>query len=86
MIGPQDLRLRATELAIDADLATGRHDDVVGELQRLVDEHPLRERFHAQRMLALYRSGGQAGALEAYQRARQILVSEIGVEPRAELR
>ena len=66
----EELRLRATELAIDADLAAGRHAEVIGELDALVAEHPLRERLHAQRMLALYRSGRQAEALEAYRDAR----------------
>jgi ABC-type transport system substrate-binding protein/DNA-binding SARP family transcriptional activator/DNA-binding beta-propeller fold protein YncE len=82
----EELRLRATELAIDADLEVGRHAEVIGELDALVGEHPLRERLHAQRMLALYRSGRQAEALEAYRAARTALVEQIGVEPGAELR
>jgi YVTN family beta-propeller protein len=81
-----DLRLRASETAIDADLEAGRHADVIGELERLVAEQPLREHFHAQRMLALYRSGRQSDALAAYRDARTGLVEEIGVEPGAELR
>jgi ABC-type transport system substrate-binding protein/DNA-binding SARP family transcriptional activator len=81
-----ELRLRAAESAIDADLAAGRHADLIGELQTLVAEHPLSERLHAQRMLALYRSGRQAEALEAYRDARAVLVDEVGVEPGAELR
>jgi ABC-type transport system substrate-binding protein/DNA-binding beta-propeller fold protein YncE len=80
-----ELRLRAAELAIDADLEAGRHDDVIGELDALVAAHPLRERLHAQRMLALYRAGRQSEALEAYGDARAALVGEIGVEPGAEL-
>ena len=64
----------ALEQAIDADLEAGRHRDVVGELDALVAEEPLRERLHAQRMLALYRSGRQAEALEAYREARRALV------------
>ena len=82
----EELRLQATELAIDADLAAGRHREVLGELETLIAEYPLSERFHAQRMLALYRSGRQADALEAYRHARHVLVEEIGVEPGPELR
>src|SRR3954467_6563721 len=81
-----DLRLRAAETAIDADLEAGRHADVIGELERLVAEQPLREHFHVQRMLALYRDGRQSEALAAYQGARTALVEEIGVEPGAQLR
>ena len=82
----EELRLRATELAIDADLAAGRHTEVIAELDGLIAEHPLRERLHAQCMLALYRSGRQAEALEAYRAARTALVDQIGVEPGGELR
>jgi YVTN family beta-propeller protein len=81
-----ELRLRAVERAIDADLATGRHSEVIGELDALIAQHPLRERLHAQRMLALYRSGRQAEALAAYHEARATLVEQIGVEPGGELR
>ena len=80
----EELRLRATELAIDADLAAGRHAEVIGELDALVVQEPLRERLRAQRMLALYRSGRQADALEAYRDARAALV-ELGIEPGEEL-
>jgi len=80
------LRVRAAEEAIDADLKAGRHDEVIGELEALIEEHPLRERLHAQRMLALYRAGRQAEALDAYREARTVLVEQIGVEPGAELR
>ena len=82
----EELRLAAVELAIEHDLAAGRHMKVVSELEALVAEEPLRERLHAQRMLALYRSGRQAEALEAYRRARAALVEEIGIEPGPELR
>ena len=82
----EELRLRAAELAVDGDLAAGRDQKALAELERLVEEHPLRERFHAQRMLALYRCGRQAEALEAYATARRQLVEEVGVEPSAELR
>jgi WD40 repeat protein/DNA-binding SARP family transcriptional activator len=82
----EELRVEAAELAIDADLAAGRHQEVAAEIDALVGEHPLRERLHAQRMLALYRCGRQAEALEAYRHARRTLVEEIGVEPGPELR
>jgi len=81
-----ELRVAALELAIDGDLAAGRQREVAGELDALVAEHPLRERLHAQRMLALYRCGRQAEALDAYRLARSVLVEEIGVEPGPELR
>ena len=82
----EELRLAAVELAIDIDLDAGRHRDVVGELEALVLDEPLREKLHAQRMLALYRSGRQADALAAYGQARTALVEQIGVEPGPELR
>src|SRR6266545_3637328 len=77
----EDLRLVALEDRIEADLATGRHADVVAELEALVDAQPLRERPHAQLMLALYQSGRQADALATYRRARATLVEELGIEP-----
>ena len=82
----EELWLRARELAIDAALALGRHRAVLGELDVLVAEHPLRERLHAQRMLALYRCGRQAEALEAFRDARRRLLDDVGVEPGTELR
>jgi YVTN family beta-propeller protein len=82
----EELWLRARELAIDAALAVGEHRAVVGELDVLVAEHPLRERLHAQRMLALYRCGRQAEALEAFRDARRRLLDDVGVEPGTELR
>ena len=82
----EELRLAAVELAIDDDLAAGRHREVMAELKALVAEEPLREKLHAQLMLALYRSGRQAEALEAYRAARAVLVEQIGVEPGPELR
>jgi WD40 repeat protein/DNA-binding SARP family transcriptional activator len=81
-----ELRMTAAELAIDADLSAGRHQDIVGEVDALLTESPLRERLHGQRMLALYRCGRQAEALEAFRHARRTLVEEIGVEPSSELR
>ena len=80
------MRTEATELRIDAELALGHHDDVVAGLQALVREHPYRERFHAQLMLALYRCDRQAEALEAFQLARRTLSDELGVEPSPRLR
>ena len=82
----EELRLAAVELAIERDLDAGRHRDVVAELDGLVAGEPLRERLHAQRMLALYRCGRQAEALAAYRQARAALVDTIGVEPGPELR
>src|SRR5262245_837572 len=82
----EETRLAAVERRIDADLALGRHGELVGELETLVARHPLRERFRAQLMLALYRSGRQAEALGAYQDARRTLVEELGIDPTAELR
>lgn len=82
----EDLRLACLEERIEADLAGGRHAALVGELEALVREHPLRERLRAQLMLALYRAGRQAEALDAYQDARQALVEELGIEPGRSLR
>jgi WD40 repeat protein/DNA-binding SARP family transcriptional activator len=82
----EELRASALEVAIDHDLDAGRHREVLPELEALLAQEPLRERLHAQRMLALYRSGRQAEALEAYRRARFMLVEQIGVEPGPELR
>ncbi len=81
----EELRLVALEDRIDADLDLGMHAEVVPELESLVREHPLRERFRAQLMLALYRAGRQAEALQAYQEARRVLVEELGIEPSSEL-
>jgi DNA-binding SARP family transcriptional activator len=79
-------RLAATEAWLEARLQVGPPREVVADLERLVNEHPLRERFRALLMLALYRSGRQADALAAYQAARQVLTEELGIEPSAELR
>ena len=76
-----ELRLAVLMDRIDCDLALGRHEQAVGELGVLVGEHPLRERLRAQQMLALYRSGRQADALEAYAEARRTLVDDLGIEP-----
>ncbi|HSM45244.1 MAG TPA: BTAD domain-containing putative transcriptional regulator, partial [Acidimicrobiia bacterium] len=79
------LRLEAVELRVDADLASGRDADLVSELEALAEEHPTREKFRAQHMLALYRSGRQAEALRAYRRTESYLVEELGVAPSLEL-
>jgi DNA-binding SARP family transcriptional activator len=80
-----ELRELALERRIDAELACGRHLELVPDLRRLVGEMPLREVFHARLMLALYRSGRQAEALEVYHRAREVLDRELGVDPGREL-
>jgi DNA-binding SARP family transcriptional activator len=82
----EELRLACLEERIDRDLARARHAALVGELEALVRAHPLRERLRAQLMLALYRSGRQAEALEAYQAGRRLLADELGLEPGAALR
>ncbi|HEY2543879.1 MAG TPA: BTAD domain-containing putative transcriptional regulator [Gaiellaceae bacterium] len=81
----EELRLAALEERIDADLELGEASRVVPELEALVAEHPLRERLRALLMLALYRSGRQASALDAYADARSRLVEELGIEPGPEL-
>jgi YVTN family beta-propeller protein len=80
-----ELRLAAIEERIEVELALGRHGELVGELEALVAQHPLRERLPAQLMLALYRSGRQAEALRAYREARHTLVDELGIEPTPKL-
>ena len=82
----EEARMAALEERIDADLALGRHDRLVPELELLAREHPLRERLCAQRMLALYRAGRQAEALRAYGDSRRILIDQLGIEPGRELR
>ena len=77
----EELRLTAVEQRIEAELALGRHAQLIGELESLVELHPFRERLHAGLMLALYRAGRQTEALEACQRARRTLVDEVGIEP-----
>jgi YVTN family beta-propeller protein len=82
----EELHLAAVEARIDAQLALGRHTDVIPELETLVRLHPLRERLCAQLMLAQYRSGRQADALEAYRQERQRLDEQLGIEPGPALR
>jgi DNA-binding SARP family transcriptional activator/tetratricopeptide (TPR) repeat protein len=80
------LRLQALEDCFEARLRLGKHQELTSELRELTAQHPLRERFHAQLMLALAGTGRQAEALEAYTKARQVLVGELGIEPGPELR
>ena len=79
----EELRVLALERWVEAELALGRHVDVVAALEELVAAHPLRERPRGLLMTALYRSGRQAEALEAYRNARAMLVGELGIEPSA---
>src|SRR5262245_3371217 len=81
----EEMRLAALELRIEAELALGRHDEVIPELEALVASYPLRERLQRDLMTALYRSGRQAEALDAYQRARRSLVDGLGLEPSSAL-
>ena len=81
----EEMHLTALEDRIEADLALGHHSELVGELQTLVSEQPLRERLRLQLMLALYRSGRQAEALEAYGETRRLLVEQLGIEPGRDL-
>jgi DNA-binding SARP family transcriptional activator/tetratricopeptide (TPR) repeat protein len=82
----EELRLICTEERIEADLALGAAGELVGELQRLVAEHPLRERLRGQLMLALYRADRQADALAVYRELRELFAEELGLEPAPALR
>ena len=82
----EELRLVAAEGRVEASIALGLHGEVVGELERLVAEHPVRERLWRLLVLALYRAERQADALAAYRRARAMLAEELGLEPGEELR
>ncbi len=82
----QEMRLVAQGLRIEAELALGRHDGALPEIDRLIADHPLREQFHAQRMTALYRGGRQSDALAAYRELRGLLHDELGIEPSPPLR
>ncbi len=81
----EDERLAAVEERIEAELALGRQDALIPELEALVAAHPYRERLRGQLMLALYRSGRQADALEVYRRGRRLLAEEVGIEPGRQL-
>ncbi|HEY3751345.1 MAG TPA: BTAD domain-containing putative transcriptional regulator [Pseudonocardiaceae bacterium] len=80
-----EARLQTLGWRIDADLRLGRHSELIAELRRLTADHPLREQFHAQLILALYRDGSQAEALACFRQLRDNLVHELGVEPTREL-
>jgi DNA-binding SARP family transcriptional activator len=77
----EESQLAAVEDRVEADLALGRHDRLIPELEELVRRHPFRERLRGQLMLALYRAGRQADALDLYRRTRESLVDELGIEP-----
>jgi serine/threonine-protein kinase len=77
----EELRVLALEDKVDAELAIGRHAAIVGDLEALTKRYPLRERLWGDLMLALYRSGRQGEALEAYQHAREMLAEELGIDP-----
>jgi DNA-binding SARP family transcriptional activator/Tfp pilus assembly protein PilF len=81
-----ELRLQALKVRLEADLNLGGHAEIIAELRHLTDAHPLDERLHALHMLALFRSGRQADALAAYEKARQVIADEMGVDPGPELR
>jgi DNA-binding SARP family transcriptional activator len=81
----EELRVATLEERIDADLALGAHTKLIGELEGLVEEHPMRERLRGQYMLALYRAGRQAEALQAYAEGRRLLVDQLGIEPSRDL-
>lgn len=82
----EEQRLHALELRNDVELALGRHAALAAELEGLVAEHPYRDRLRRQHVLALYRSGRQKEALEAFQAARRVLDEELGIQPSQELR
>jgi DNA-binding SARP family transcriptional activator/tetratricopeptide (TPR) repeat protein len=82
----EEMRVQALEWRIEADLHLGRDSELVPELRALTAEYPLRERFHGQLMLAMYRGGRRAEALACFQRARRLLMDSLGVEPGTELR
>jgi DNA-binding SARP family transcriptional activator len=82
----EEKRLNCTELSIDSALAIGRHHEVIEDLKGLLVQHPLREPFHRQLMVALYRAGRQGDALATYRNARRVIREELGVEPGPTLR
>lgn len=81
----EELRLTATEMRVDADLALGRHAEVVADLEALVASHPLRESFRGQLMRALHRAGRRADALRVYSQGRHVLADELGLDPSTDL-
>lgn len=81
----EESRLGTIERRIDADLRLGRHSELLAELTDLIARHPQHEGLHSQAMVALYRSGRQAAALDVYRRLRARLIEELGVEPSPQL-
>lgn len=81
----RELRMNALEARIEIELGMGRDSELIGELESLTSSHPLRERLWGMLMIALYRSHRQGDALRAYQRARQVLGEELGIEPTSNL-
>jgi DNA-binding SARP family transcriptional activator len=77
----EEARLASLEGRVEADLALGHHGQLVAELERLVREHPLRERLRGQLMLSLYRAAREADALEWYRTGRRAMIDELGIEP-----
>lgn len=77
----EERRLNALEERLRLDLMLGKHEEASGELQALLDEHPLRERLFELRIVSLYRAGRQAEALDVYRTARTRLIDELGIEP-----
>ncbi|MEO3805139.1 BTAD domain-containing putative transcriptional regulator [Nonomuraea sp. B1E8] len=82
----EEMRLAVAEERAELELRLGRHSELAAELEALLAEHPLRERLRGLLMLALYRSGRRAGALEAYRMGRRLLADELGLDPGPELR
>lgn len=82
----EEARIECTEMGVEAQLALGRHRELIGDLYALTAEYPLRESFHRQLMLALYRAERQADALRVYQDVRRVLREELGIEPGRALR
>jgi DNA-binding SARP family transcriptional activator len=82
----EELRVSTIERRVDADLEAGRNSELIGELETLIAQHPLREHLRSQLILALYRAGRQAEALEVYRETRRVLAEELGLDPSPELR
>jgi DNA-binding SARP family transcriptional activator len=90
LLGPhavhlEEQRMRALELRIQADAELGRHRELIGEMRSLVASHPFNEWFHGQLIVALSRSGRRGEALQAYQNLREVLGSQLGLDPQPDL-